>query len=200
MWDSSIPGPRTGTYALCSVSRIGRPEAWDTTYVETGHMLRCGADATEVGEIPPIPEFHLFHVGDGCARPEPEAAERSPRGTWVGVRMTCRPYSMSRSPVNMSCSIKGSSPPPSKCRRRRDLPPDAQRRPEVRNWCREEMNLPRGRPPSGDGGRADLPLLRVAADHADMVALSFLHHERDVDTLRDYLDRVGAKNCGLVLK
>ena len=47
---------------------------------------------------------------------------------------------------------------------------------------------------------ADLALLRVAAEHADMVALSFLHHERDVDTLRDYLDRVGAKNCGLVLK
>ena len=47
---------------------------------------------------------------------------------------------------------------------------------------------------------ADLPLLRVAAAHADMVALSFLRHERDVDVMQDYLRQVGAEDLGLILK
>ncbi len=47
---------------------------------------------------------------------------------------------------------------------------------------------------------ADLPLLEVAAAHADMVAVSFLRHERDVDQVQDYLRRVGGENLGLILK
>ena len=47
---------------------------------------------------------------------------------------------------------------------------------------------------------ADLPLLEVAAAHADMVALSFLRHERDVDDVHDYLRRVRAEHLGLILK
>lgn len=47
---------------------------------------------------------------------------------------------------------------------------------------------------------ADFPLLQVAAMHADMVALSFLRHERDVDDLRRYLQQVQAEHLGLVLK
>lgn len=47
---------------------------------------------------------------------------------------------------------------------------------------------------------ADLPLLGVAAAHADVVALSFLRHERDVDDMHAYLRRVGAEHLGLILK
>ena len=47
---------------------------------------------------------------------------------------------------------------------------------------------------------ADLPLLEVAAAHADMVAVSFLRHETDVDDVHTYLRRVGAQDLGLVLK
>jgi pyruvate kinase len=46
---------------------------------------------------------------------------------------------------------------------------------------------------------ADLPLLEVAAAHADMVAVSFLRHETDVDDKHTYLRRVGAEHLGLVL-
>ncbi len=46
----------------------------------------------------------------------------------------------------------------------------------------------------------DLPLLRVAAAHADMVALSFLRDECDVDTIREYLRGVGGEDLGLILK
>ena len=47
---------------------------------------------------------------------------------------------------------------------------------------------------------ADLPLLEVAALHADMVALSFLRHERDVDELHRYLKAVSAEHLGIILK
>jgi pyruvate kinase len=47
---------------------------------------------------------------------------------------------------------------------------------------------------------ADLPLLKVAAAHADMVGLSFLRHEGDVDVVHDYLRLVHAEHLGIVLK
>ena len=47
---------------------------------------------------------------------------------------------------------------------------------------------------------ADLPLLEMAAEHADMVAVSFLRSEGDVDDLHRYLKRVGAEHLGLILK
>ena len=47
---------------------------------------------------------------------------------------------------------------------------------------------------------ADLALLEVAAAHADMIAVSFLRHERDVDQVHDYLRRVGGEHLGLILK
>src|ERR1019366_408393 len=47
---------------------------------------------------------------------------------------------------------------------------------------------------------ADLPLLEVAAVHADMLAVSFLRHENDVDDIHTYLRRVRAEHLGLVLK
>jgi pyruvate kinase len=62
------------------------------------------------------------------------------------------------------------------------------------------INLPETDLPVDAVTDADLPLLRVAAAHADMVALSFLRHERDVDAVQEYLGRVGAEGCGLVLK
>jgi pyruvate kinase len=47
---------------------------------------------------------------------------------------------------------------------------------------------------------ADLPLLKVAAAHADMVGLSFLRHEGDVDVVHDYMRLVHAEHLGIVLK
>ena len=47
---------------------------------------------------------------------------------------------------------------------------------------------------------ADLPLLTVAAAHADMVGLSFLRHEGDVDVVHEYLRRVRAEHLGIILK
>jgi pyruvate kinase len=62
------------------------------------------------------------------------------------------------------------------------------------------INLPEADLPVAAVTDDDLPLLRVAAAQADMVALSFLRHERDVDTIHGYLRRVGGEELGLILK
>ncbi|HVA05558.1 MAG TPA: pyruvate kinase [Acidimicrobiales bacterium] len=180
-------------------------EAWDTTYVETGSVLRCGADATEVGDIPLIPQFHLLHAGDGLrltrgiepAQPwhhgEPglagigctlpaifDVAQPDQHVVLDDGKLTATIEHVAGGEILLridTASVRGS---------------------KLR--AEKSINLPEADLRVATVTDADLPLLRVAAEHADMVALSFLHHERDVDTLRDYLDRVGAMNCGLVLK
>jgi pyruvate kinase len=62
------------------------------------------------------------------------------------------------------------------------------------------INIPEADLPTDAVTDADLPLLRVAAAHADMVAISFLRHEHDVDTVQAYLRSVGAEELGLILK
>ena len=62
------------------------------------------------------------------------------------------------------------------------------------------INLPDTDLPVGAVTDSDLPLLEVAAAHADMVAVSFLRHESDVDRVHEYLRRVGAEHLGLILK
>jgi pyruvate kinase len=47
---------------------------------------------------------------------------------------------------------------------------------------------------------ADGPLLEFAARRADMVALSFLRHEGDIELVRKELRAVGAESMALVLK
>ena len=62
------------------------------------------------------------------------------------------------------------------------------------------INLPETDLPVPAVTDADLPLLRVASMHADMVALSFLRHERDIDNVRRYLRRIGAEHLGIIPK
>ena len=39
-------------------------EVWDTTYVETGTTLTCDGDATRVGVLARIPQYHVLSVGN----------------------------------------------------------------------------------------------------------------------------------------
>ncbi len=180
-------------------------EAWDTTYVETGSILRCGADATEVGEIPPIPQFHLLHVGDGLRLTRGlEPAEPWHHGEAGFARIGCtlpaifdvaqpgQHVVLDDGKLTATIEVVGGGEV--------FLRIDTASARGSKLRAEKSINLPEADLRVATVTDADLALLRVAAEHADMVALSFLHHERDVDTLRDYLDRVGAKNCGLVLK
>ncbi len=180
-------------------------EVWDTTYVETEATLACGGDTTRVGTLAPIPQCHVLRVGDqlvltndvepvdpwrhgqtGCARigctlPVAfEAAEVGQRVILDDGKMTGMIEGVAQDEIRVR--ILTASPRGSRLR------------------AEKGINLPDTELPVVAATDADLPLLEVAAKHADMVAVSFLRHERDVDCVHDYLRRVGAEHLGLILK
>jgi pyruvate kinase len=180
-------------------------EVWDTTYVETGATLSCGGDVTRVGTLARIPQYHVLQVGDplvltlavdpvvpwrhgqpGCARigcTLPAAFEAAKIGQRVILddgKMTGVIESVAADELRIR--VLTATPRGSRLR------------------AEKGINLPDTDLPVAAVTDADLPLLAVAAAHADMVALSFLRHERDVDTVHDYLRRLRAEHLGLILK
>ncbi len=180
-------------------------EVWDTTYVETGAMLSCDGDTTGVGPLAVIPQYHLLHGGDplvltrdldpavpwrhgqpGCARigctleAAFEAAQVGQRVVLDDGKMTGVIESVDADELRLR--ILTASPSGSKLR------------------AEKGINLPETDLPVPAVTDADLPLLEVAAAHADMVALSFLCSEHDVDDVHGYLRRVGAERLGLIPK
>jgi pyruvate kinase len=180
-------------------------EVWDTTYVETGAMLSCDGDTTGVGPLAVIPQYHLLHGGDqlvltrdldpavpwrhgqpGCARigctleAAFEAAQVGQRVVLDDGKMTGVIESVDADELRLR--ILTASPRGSKLR------------------AEKGINLPETDLPVPAVTDADLPLLEVAAAHADMVALSFLCSEHDVDDVHGYLRRVGAERLGLIPK
>ena len=180
-------------------------EVWDTTYIETGAELDCAGDVTVVGAVPARPQYHVLCPGDvlrltaglapaepwshgqpgmariGCTLPAAFEAARPGHhvvlddGKLAGVVEQVRPG-------EIDLRIVTASPRGSKLR------------------AEKGINIPEADLPTDAVTDADLPLLRVAAAHADMVAISFLRHEHDVDTMQAYLRSVGAQELGLILK
>ena len=181
-------------------------EVWDTTYVETGTALSCHGDMTRVGELARIPQYHLLRAGDTLvadprARPGRAVASRAAR---------VRPDRLHvRGRLRRSQSRPAGQP-----RRREDDRRHRSRRPTSELHVRITSAAPRGSRLRAEKGinlpdtdlpaeavsDADLPLLEVAAAHADMLGVSFLRHERDVDDVHRYLNRVRAERLGLILK
>jgi len=180
-------------------------EAWDTTYVETGTTLTCNGDSTPVGPVAPVPQYHVLEIGDlvtltrdlkpavpwrhgqpgtariGCTLPAVfAAAEVGQPVVFDDGKMTGVIEVVTTDEIGVR--ILGASPRGSRLR------------------AEKGINLPETDLPVPTVTDADLPLLEVAAEHADMVAVSFLRHERDVDDVHGYLRRVGAEHLGLILK
>ena len=184
---------------------VATAEVWDTTYVETGTRLDSDGDATEVGALPAVPQHHLLCVGDRlCLTSGLQPAEPWRHGQPGMARIGCSLAAAfdvaqpgqhvvldegkltgvvdSVEPGEIVLRILTASVRGSKLR------------------AEKGINLPDTDLPVPAVTDDDLPLLRVAAAHADMVALSFLRHERDVDTIREYLHRVGGEDLGLIVK
>jgi len=180
-------------------------EIWDTTYLETDATLSCEGDATRVGTLAPVSQYHLLHIGDvlvltrglepavpwrhgqpgqahiGCTLPAAfEVAKVGQRVILDDGKMTGIIQSAAADAIGVT--ILTASPRGSRLR------------------AEKGINLPDTDLPVGAVTDADLPLLEVAATHSDMIALSFLRHERDVDDVHGYLRRVRAEHLGLVLK
>ena len=180
-------------------------ELWDTTYIETGTELSCVDDVTEAGELPPLPQFHLLCPGDRLAltlvtSPAEPWSHGQPGMARIGCTLpevfeVAQPgQHVVLDDGKMTGVVEQVGPDEIVVRVERAALRGSKLRAE------KGINLPETDLPLAAVTDADLPLLRVAAVHADMVALSFLRHERDVDVMRDYLRQVGAPELGLVLK
>jgi len=180
-------------------------EVWDTTYVETGTVLSCADDMTEVGTLAPVPQYHLLCAGDplvltddltpvqpwrhgqpgqarvGCTLAEAFGAAR------VGERVIL-------DDGKLTAVIEGEAGDELQLRIVSAGPNGSRLRAE------KGINLPDTDLRVAAVTDHDLALLEVAAAHADMVAMSFLRHEHDVDAVHEYLQRVRGDHLGLILK
>jgi pyruvate kinase len=180
-------------------------EVWDTTYVETGTSLSCHGDVTRVGELMRVPRYHLLRAGDtlvltreldpavpwrhgqpgyaqiGCTFAAAfGAAKVGQRVNLDDGKMTGVIEKVAGNELHvriLSAAARGS-----------------------RLRAEKGINLPDTDLVASAVTDADLPLLEVAAAYADMLGVSFLRHEHDVDDIHRYLHRVGGEQLGLILK
>jgi len=185
----------------------GRCEAtvWDTTYVETATALSCKGDVTRVGALPEVPQHHLLCVGDTLV----VTRDLVPAAPWRhgepgSARIGCTlPAAFDAAQVGQRVILDDG-----KIAGLIDSVANGELRVRIvsaaatgsRLRAEKGINLPDTDLVAPAVSDADLPLLRVAALHADMLAVSFLRHERDVDELRRYLKAARAEHLGIILK
>jgi pyruvate kinase len=180
-------------------------EVWDTTYVETGTTLSCGDDATRVAELPRLPQYHVLCVDDTLVL----TRDQDPAAPWRHgqpglARIGCSyPAAFEAADVGhrvilddgaITGVVDRATPDEVHVRIRSAAAGGTRLRAE------KGINLPDTDLAAVAVGDDDLPLLRIAAAHADMLAVSFLRHEHDVDDIRRYLAGLDAEHLGLVLK
>jgi len=180
-------------------------DIWDTTYLETGLKISCGQDATPIGPLKPNEQYHVIASGDHLAVVRPgRIAEPWHHGDPGIAEIAC-----SLEAVFTSIAVGD-----------RILFDDGKFAGRVETVeggrflvkivdapshggklrAEKGINLPGtelGVPLISD---ADLPLMEFAARRADMLAVSFLRHEGDVDAVRKVLAAMGAPDLAIVLK
>jgi pyruvate kinase len=202
--DDTRGSPRTLHVVEATTGRV-LAEVWDTTYVETGTVLHHADRSTTVGFLPPVEQDVVVRAGDrlrivltdgpvtpwcpgmpgpptiGCSLPAAfEAVEVGERvllddGKFAGVIET------------VGCD---------------EFTVDVTRAPAQGGRLRADkgINLPDTNLPIPMLGEGDAGLLEVAAKYGDMVGLSFLRHERDIDAVIDRLGVVAGGQLGMVCK
>ena len=198
-------GSRRELRILEADARSCRVEVWDTTYVETGTALSCPDDMTRVGELARIPQYHLLSTGDTLVL----TREVDPARPWRHGQPGCAQIGCTFAAVfdaakvgqrvnlddgKMMAVIEDVSHDEIRTR----ILSAAARGSRLR--AEKGINLPDTELPAKAVTDSDLPLLEVAAAHADLLGVSFLRHERDVDDVHMYLNRVRAERLGLILK
>jgi pyruvate kinase len=198
-------GSRRELRILETAPGICKVEVWDTAYVETGTALSCHGDVTRVGELVRIPQYHLLRAGDtlvltreldpavpwrhgqpGCAQigctfaAAFDAAKVGERVNLDDGKLTGVIDDVAHNEIHVR--IVSSAASGSRLR------------------AAKGINLPDTDLAASAVGIADLPMLEVAAAHADMLGVSFLRHEDDVDDIHRYLNRVRGEHIGLILK
>ncbi len=194
------------TMTIVEVSPLGATaQVLDTTYLETGTVLRAEGDDTTVGPLPHVPRHHLLYVGDRVVVCRDAVAQPAwQHGQEGEARISCTleavfgAVAIDERVVFDDGLLYGVVEDVSADEfgvRIVEAPPHGGR-------LRSEkgINLPDTRLPVPLFAEADGPLLRLAAEKADMLSLSFLRHEDDVDEIRKELHSLGAEELALVLK
>jgi pyruvate kinase len=180
-------------------------QVFDTTYLETGLVLSVGGDQTKVGLLPRLPRHHVLFAGDRLVVCLGDSAQQAWRHGQSGeARVSCSlgavfgAVGVDDRVVFDDGMIHGIV---------EDVARDQFRVRVVESppggghlGAEKGINLPDTHLPVPLFSQADEPLLRLAAEKADMLSLSFLRHEDDVDLIRRELRRLGADDLALILK
>jgi pyruvate kinase len=180
-------------------------DVWDTTYVETGAELSCGDDRTCIGDLPPVVQAHRLRAGDALALtraldPAPPWAPGQEGIARIGCTMaevfdTARVgHRVILDDGRMSGVVEAVWADEIRVRILAARANGAPLRAE------KGINLPDTELSVPVIGEHDTVLLELAAAEADMVGVSFLHDEDDMDGVIARLAGLGAGHLGLVLK
>lgn len=178
---------------------------WDTTYVETGTVLAVDADTTVVAELPPVEQYHLLRPGDSLilttdltpAEPwRPGAPGEARIGCSLPVLVTAAEVGdrvlLDDGKIATVVERTGAT----ECRLR--VLVAASTGSKLR--AEKGVNVPDTALPIPMLSAPDEEALAVAVHVADMVAVSFLRSEADVDVVQDRMSALGRPDLGLVLK
>ena len=182
-----------------------RAEFWDTAYLETGQSLHARDDVTTIGPLPHVGQYHLLLPGDsvtvvrggGVSSPwhhgQPGAAEIacSLSAVFSSVRVGERILFDDGSICGVIETVESD-------RFVARITNASHRGTKLRS--EKGINLPDTDLHAPFIADADHALLELAARRADMLSLSFLRRGHDVDVAREELERLGAKDLGVVLK
>jgi pyruvate kinase len=180
-------------------------EAWDTTYLEAGMEITCRGDVTRIGLLEPVPQYHVLGVGDRlrltrAAGPAPPWRPGQDGTAWIGCTLgaafeVVRPgQAVVLDDGRISGTVEAVTPSEILVQVLTAAPGGSKLRAE------KGINFPGCDLPVPAVGPDDVALLRVAAHHADMVAMSFVRSEEDVDAMRTSIGELDAAKLGLVLK
>jgi pyruvate kinase len=184
---------------------VVQAKVWNTTYIERGTVLRCDADETTVRAMEPLPQYHTVRKGDVVVVTrdlEPAIPWHSgqPGVPVIGCTLSTAVDAMRVGhrvvfdDGKISGVVEDVGPDQFVVRVLTAAPNGSRLRAE------KGINLPDTDLPVSILNESDLPLIETAARCADMLALSFLRHEDDIDEVRQHLDAVNASDLGLVLK
>jgi pyruvate kinase len=180
-------------------------EVWDTTYVETGTVLHNRGRSTTVGWLPPVEQYLVLQPDDrlhvtGAMTPQPPWRPGMAGDPTIGCDLPAvfdavhpgervllddgKFISVVDTVDSREFTVRVSAAPADGGRLRAD---------KGINFLDTDLPIPML-------AEADAALLEVAAKHGDMIGLSFLRREHDIDTVIDRLDAMGADHLGLVCK
>jgi pyruvate kinase len=180
-------------------------EAWDTTYLESRMTLSCGERTFTVGELTPLEQYHVLRPGDRLRvvadeRPVPAWRPGTDGEATIGCTLPAAAGAVHRGDRvalddgRIAGVVETAEPDGFTLRVEVAHPAGSRLRSD------KSINVPHTHLPVPMLSEADHVLLEIAARHGDLLGLSFIRHEDDLDMVIHHLNHLGASQLGLILK